>query len=387
MKRNFYALFALLTALSGPLVMAPPAISKADSEIRASDDHQTDDAVGSKARFEQEYNQPVCQFSPLRQEAPEDLVVLPEDFDYELFEGREACENLQLADANLEKEAVHGLSESPSNEIDPAFDQLCLPFIEWDEQMQPWEGPPVAGIDSSLMNPPASAEPASVAGGAWLAKSALRGSIALVNLLSQSVTGAAEHSVDAVRRLNELELLTRDFVFQTIATSLRSSWDDAVCEYSQYTYSLSGERLAPINLHPAERPFCFCWAKEESQVEMGASEGVSRGPIEGNQLDFAATDPVSTQAENPQSLPEVPAYEVPLIETSDVQNDAIEQPIADAKATSQIENGIDLHQLGQAAKQVWGVLVEKAVMIDQWTKDYDFEPFSAPQPENERCEE
>lgn len=382
MKRNFYALFALLTALSGPLVMAPPAISKANTESRVDETSATDDDVVSDARFEQEHNQPRCQFPVDSFEAPENLIVLPEDFDYELFAEKEACESPLIAESKPGDKDLPQTSDLPNFEGEPAFDHLCLPFVEWDGNVQPWDGPPIAGTDSSPLRAAAilEAEAAPITGGAWAANLIARGTYGVAAALSQSVHFASAESIDAIRSIDELEIAAIRHVLDATVKSVLYSWEDLTCRYASFSYSVSSKGLAAVERHQPERPFCYCWAKEDL-VTKEASKGTTGLNVEQNQLEFASTCPTDGQVAEIDELPAIPQYDVQANDTGDLQNDAIGQLQSDAHSVSDCDQTLDLTQLEETAKQAWEMILDKAAMLDRWSKDYDFEPFSAPKVE------
>lgn len=171
MKRSFSALFVLITALSGPLVFTPPAISRpkavASPEDAAARDEEAPEADDSlRSRSEQEHNQPHCTF-PLEQwQSPESLIVLPEDYDYEIYSedsdllcGDEAMAALAEWSRNDPRLGIQELSElGPEppqwqsefpleSEVgfDAQLEALCSPLADAISQWESWDGPAIAG--------------------------------------------------------------------------------------------------------------------------------------------------------------------------------------------------------------------------------------------------
>lgn len=389
MKRNFYALFALLTALSGPLALTPPAIRSASAAVQTSDDTRSqgdeDDSEDQiRSRIEQAHNQPNCIFADENRDAPEALIVLPEDFDYELFAGEEACEVPEVVEPKAVAEsASEGL---PAESIPFLFEDelpsgsMCLPQPEWSTNVQPWDGPAVAGIESlPLVDPNIDAAP--ISGGEFAASLLLRSAYAIYSGLSNAAVVASSESTNGIRLLESYKAELTNSLYEAVTGSAKASWEDLLCNFTSFSHNLTRKEVAAIPVHQAERPFCYCWETPDSEHEVNEESHVE-APIAQNELEFSQPIDATEPAICADLLPKVPEFELQLNQTLPLQNDAVGQPQNEADATLPGSQELTLNELGEFAKQAWGILVDQAVKIDQWTKDYDFEPFSPAESEN-----
>ena len=257
---------------------------------------------------------------------------------------------------------------------------MCLPQPEWSTNVQPWDGPAVAGIESiPLVDPNIDVAP--ISGGEFAASLLMRSAYAISSRLSNAAVAVSSKSTSGIRRLENYRAELSKDLFEAVTSSAKASWEDLLCNLTSFSHSLATKEVAAIPLHQAERPFCYCWEMPELEGET-IPESQNEAATALNQLEFSQPTEGAEPAICADLLPQVPEFELQLNQTPPLQNDAVVQPQDEAVATLPSSPEVTLNELGEAAKQAWGVLVEQAVKIDQWTKDYEFEPFSPAESED-----
>lgn len=384
MKRNFYALFALLTALSGPLALSPQAVSRANSTpgpqeaVARCDDSGAGEQIAPRSF--QAHNQPACRLGSERLAAPEDLVVLPEDFNYELFDQLESCQS-----ASNTTEAASpppNSTEFPVIDSETAIDELCLPHSEWNAQVMPWEGPAVAGIDANLTASPESALPEAgpISFGFWAGNFLSSATLSLSSWTSSTVETASSGAVDALGSVDTYEIRLIQWLANSVVAEATYAWQDFECRFANLSQPLAGKRLTENVIHQAERPFCHCWALSEFPSMTAEEAGIEAAPAP-NQLRFASEGLSPEPPFECEAFPNVPQFELQLSEAAPLQNDADGQRQFDAARAQESAEVLDLNQLGEASQKVWEFIKENAAVADRWARDYDFEPFSSEESE------
>lgn len=408
MKRSFYALFVLLAAISGPLVVAPKAISRQDAALSTSDkafedrDQESDDE--DKPRTLQEANQPQCIFSFDFGSAPEDLIVLPEDYNYEIYGETDYCEMEQFASNPLIQEKAQAESNSTSFDANsdlPAnpSDFLCLPFAEPELNWQAWDGPAIAGVETQ---PSAEELECELAAARFHEEE-----LARQELVSQQLENWTANLIHkAIYTLTSTISHTASLGESRVISGIRS-WDEFQSEkatqafaYVFSTARISFERLQSLSLsvsqvveakevamedrrYPAP-PYCECWANPAQQIdpvaeavvapiEGGLAEGFGGWSLSESSPELLSGEVSNSQEGNRLEFDSLSSDALPKCSET-MQNDATSSPLAQSETVApQPVNG-DFEYLKSALDATWQVLQERAQTLDRWSKEYDFEP-------------
>jgi hypothetical protein len=395
MKRSFYALFVLLAAISGPLVVAPNAISRQDAVLSTSSESSLPDDQQLNAdvevpRSQQEPNQPQCVFSFDFGQAPEDLIVLPEDFDYEIYGETEYCEIDQFA-AKPPSQNNTTVETTPDS-FDPEHtalleygDSLCLPFAETESSFEPWDGPAIAGVEPEKNAEELECELAvaryrdeqlafeeitNLQVAYWLANLIEKTTYTLSSVLSETAMTGVEKSVKGVQILVELEGEIAKSALEHLKQSAIVATEGFTAALGDLSQAIDTKRITAIRSNYPMPPYCDCRAILEQDTEP---------PIEQEPAEIVneqiAESPAVESGENQVEF-EIPSSEL-LPNSSEVtQNDASGIASPDSSVKTDNVPDVDFRFLQDAVEQAWGVIQENAQTLERWSKEYDFEPLS-----------
>lgn len=389
MKRSFSALFVLLTALSGPLVFTPPAISRQGSAATASAD--------DKAVSRTDADQPPCTFEqPAADEfsdcaAPEDLVVVPEDFGYELYNQGSACEIEQNAALNDgQNDTVGDVPANTGNQVASEsgdLERLCLPFAEYGNDLEQWYGPAIAGPEKQPFDEELECELAAEAFHFETeAREATARNDAYEMLLSvvHKKSYVASYWLRASIR-DSLVLVVNGLHWAENASAAqveKLTWSTG--EFAAFGWQLASKITLPkLEMVAAKEvievdttlptpPFCDCWAAPpppSAPAEELASEFECDLLLDGGALEL---DRVSEIVEGIQPSFETSDLDVMAADSAEI--DAIPPQEPTAPQTESSAAMIDLDGLKQAASDLWNEAVERVELLERWSKEYEFEP-------------
>jgi hypothetical protein len=411
MKRSIYALFVLLTALSGPLVLTPPAVSQpkcGSEEFGGVDGGVADERTELQPRCLQEHNQPNCELGQESWAAPEDLVILPEDFGYEMVEDDqpwelEMCEGESapaasgsFLDANDfdHPEADDWVLEASNGELG----HLCLPLAEFDLPVDSWEGPAIAGPEYAPSSEELECELEAARYWAWEERLAEIRSVQfgrwatsrLEHLTYESYTSVASRlqalastTLSSFQIIDSEEKAAIKRIESAFLDLSELSIDRLTKGFQDYAEIVAVKPLANVELAPPTPPYCDCWAVET----LHANSDFCPVPPEEKVLseekvlfeceitkDSAVKSVASSASERFQLNPHlVDETEIGANEAL-VQNDALEQHAASDGPDSEDLQTVDLEHL--SAQAIWAVeaALERLETLQRWSKEYEFEP-------------
>jgi hypothetical protein len=389
MKRSFSALFVLLTALSGPLVFTPPAISRQDAAQNQSDERNT------SALSRTEADQPVCTFPLEGSMAPEDLVVVPEDFDYEIYDEPRQCEIEQnAASQSVQNATVPEYQPNPSAAdvaLGANLESLCLPFVEYEFSDEAWDGPPIAGLSPAEAAENFEATECEIAAAeyaavefereqiarnevyGWIINTYYEKSYAIAIQFEMALQDALFSFISSAQWVDNVGAWQADHMLRSTIDLGRHSLERLANEFQVVSQTIYGSRLTETAESIPTPPYCECWAKPSTESRERDECETDAGTLQNL---IAETVTLDADRVIEGIIPSSPASglnkaEVPSFSE---QNDVFEQPIEEVEVNQTPAPAIDFAGLQDAAEKLWAAGLEKIEALERLSNEYEFEP-------------